>query len=312
MNKLLTIIVPLFNEEEVLESTINRLLNLEQSLFKIDIELIFIDDGSTDNSLKILEDNAIKDRRIKIVSLSRNFGHQSAITAGFEKAEGDFICVIDADLQDPPEEIPKMLDKLNEGYDLVYGKRKLRLGESKFKKNTAIFFYQFFNYLSYVDMPADTGDFRIFNKKVLTSFNTLGEKEKFIRGMFAWLGFKTHAHEYVREKRLKGITKYPLSKMINFALNGILSFSNKPLRIVTRLGFVILLITILLGSITAYLRIFMLVEIPYLTSILLIVAFFGSVQILILGIIGEYIAKIFEEVKNRPVYITNKEVNFDK
>ena len=143
MNKLLTIIVPLFNEEEVLESTINRILNLEESLIKIDIELIFIDDGSTDNSLKILEDNAIKDRRIKIVSLSRNFGHQSAITAGFEKAKGDFICVIDADLQDPPEEIPKMLDKLNEGFDLVYGKRKLRLGESKFKKILLFFSINF-------------------------------------------------------------------------------------------------------------------------------------------------------------------------
>mgnify|MGYP001363290598 CR=1 FL=1 len=306
---LLSIIVPLLNEESVINFTLTRLKSLKEKMPGYEIELIFIDDGSSDNSLNILEENAQIDPAIKIISFSRNFGHQAAISAGLRKAKGDYAAIIDADLQDPPEEIPSMVMKLNEGFDLVYGKRKYRQGESRFKRLSATLFYKIFSIFSYITMPEETGDFRVINRKVIDAFNALNEKEKFIRGMFAWLGYKSYAHEYVRERRHSGITKYPLTKMLNFALNGLISFSNKPLRMVTRLGFIILLFTIIISIIVAILRIFMIVDIPYLTSILLMLAFFGSIQILILGIVGEYIAKIFEQVKDRPEYIITKEIN---
>ncbi len=306
---LLSIIIPLLNEESVINVTLKRLKELEYRMPDYDIEYIFIDDGSSDNSLKILEENAQVDSSIKIVSFSRNFGHQCAISAGLKRAKGVHAAIIDADLQDPPEEIPNMVIKLSEGFDIVYGKRKFRKGESKFKLFSATLFYKIFSMFSSIPMPQETGDFRVINRNVIDSFNALNEKEKFIRGLFAWLGYKSFAHEYIREKRYSGITKYPLSKMISFAFNGLLSFSNKPLRVVTRFGFIILLLTIIISLIVAVLRLFMIVEIPYLTSILLMIAFFGSIQILILGIIGEYIARIFEQVKDRPEYIISKEIN---
>ena len=306
---LLSIVIPLLNEESVIPLTIKRLLDLKRKLPEYETELLFIDDGSSDNSLKILEESALFEPSLKIISFSRNFGHQAAISAGLKKAKGDFVAIIDADLQDPPEEIPNMLLKLNQGFDIVYGKRKLRQGESKFKLFTATLFYKIFSIFSNITMPEETGDFRVIKRNVVDAFNALNEREKFIRGIFAWLGYRSYAYEYVRESRHSGQTKYPFNKMLNFALNGLLSFSNKPLRIVTRLGFIILFFTIIFGSVTAILRIFMLVDIPYLTSILLMIAFFGSIQILILGIIGEYIAKIFEQVKERPEFVISKEVN---
>jgi polyisoprenyl-phosphate glycosyltransferase len=305
----LTIVVPLFNEETVILHTINRLLSLKEKMPEYATELIFIDDGSTDSSLEILEIEALKDPSIKIVSFSRNFGHQAAISAGIKKSQGDYVAIIDADMQDPPEEIPNMLLKSKEGFDIVYGKRKLRMGESKYKVLSASIFYKIFQAFSYIDMPEETGDFRIINRRVVEAFNALNEKEKFIRGIFAWLGYKSYAYEYVREKRHSGSTKYPFKKMLNFAINGLISFSNKPLKLVTRLGFVIFVFTLITGSITAVLRIFMLVEIPYLTSIMLLIAFFGSIQIFILGIIGEYVGKVFEQVKDRPDFIISKEIN---
>jgi len=308
--KTFSIVAPLFNEEELVEETTFRLLSLKEDLKEFELEILFVDDGSLDNSLNILKDLAKQFKEIKIISFSRNFGHQSAISAGLEVATGDYIAVIDADLQDPPEEIPKMYKKIKEGYDIVYGRRKKRLGESKFKKYSATLFYKFFNSLSYINIPIETGDFRILTRRVVDAFNQMPEKERFIRGMFAWLGYSVCAHDYVREGRKMGITKYPLFKMINFAISGIISFSNRPLRIVTRFGFTILFLTAIIGAVVAYLRIFMLVDIPYLTSILLVVAFFGGIQILILGIVGEYIAKIFEEVKNRPQYIISEKINF--
>ena len=306
---LLTIVVPLFNEESVIAETVSRLLILKEKITEYNCELIFVDDGSTDHSLKILEKEALENSCVKIISFSRNFGHQAAISAGLKKSKGDYVAIIDADLQDPPEEIPKMIEKLAEGYDIVYGKRKYRKGESKFKLLTASIFYRLFSIFSNISMPEETGDFRVINRKVVNAFNDLNEREKFIRGIFAWLGYNSYAYEYIREKRHSGTTKYPFNKMVNFALNGLVSFSNKPLRIVTRLGFIILFLTVIMGSITAVLRIFMLVDIPYLTSILLMIAFFGGIQILILGIIGEYIAKIYEQVKDRPEFVISKEIN---
>lgn len=309
-NELLSIIVPCYNEEEVIEVTYKRLTNVLKNL-KIKYEILFINDGSQDNTLNILLSLIKKDPSIKIISFSRNFGHQSAVAAGLNYCKGDFALIIDADLQDPPEIIPDMLKKLKEEKaNVVYGVRKKRQGETIFKKTTAWLFYKIINFLSDIPLPENTGDFRLIDRKVIDSFNNLPEKNKYIRGLISWIGFKQIPYYYVREPRYAGETKYPLSKMIQFATSALLYFTRKPLKLATQLGF----LSILMGLLLTFYVFFSLIVRPHATvsgwaSTMIIIIFFGGVQLLTIGVIGEYIGCIFDEVKNRPIYIIDKKYN---
>jgi len=302
----------MYFEEEVASECYTRLSNVALKN-NLNYELIFVNDGSTDNTLQILEDIAKKDRYVKVISFSRNFGHQIAVTAGIDKSKGDAVIIIDADLQDPPELIPEMIKLWEEGNDVVYGKRKKRDGESLFKLTTAKLFYRFLNKMSSVPIPMDTGDFRLIDRKVVEALKKMPEHNRFLRGMSSWIGFKQIPFEYERKERFAGETKYPLKKMIKFAQDGIFSFSSKPLKVVEHLGFDTILIAIIFF-------IYLLVKISLGSSInsigwittLTIACFIGGVQLVSIGIVGEYIARIYDESKCRPLYIVDKEINLDK
>lgn len=307
---LLSIVVPVFNEEEVLPEALNRLNSLREKMSSVvTVELIFIDDGSRDASLSILKESARADESIKVLSFSRNFGHQIAITAGMDRAEGDFVAVIDADLQDPPELIVDMYALATTGYDVVYGKRKSRAGESYFKKATASGFYRTMSYLCDVDIPRDTGDFRVVSRRVVEAFRGLRERHRFVRGMIPWIGFSAVPFEYERKERLAGETKYPLRKMLSFAANAIFSFSKKPLTLAIRVGVATIAIGLLMAIYLIYMKLFTNIPVPGSTSIQVLIVFFSGVQIAFMGVLGEYVARIFEESKARPLYFVSETVN---
>ena len=272
--------------------------------------MIFVNDGSKDKTLEILEEIANNDKNIKIISFSRNFGHQAAVTAGLKYVTGDAIVIMDADLQDPPELIPDMLTKWEEGYEVIYGKRKTREGESTFKLFTAKAFYDTLNKLSDVEIPKDTGDFRLVDKKVVDVINSLPEHNKFLRGLFSWVGFKQYAYEYERKERFAGKTKYPLKKMLKLAQDGILSFSTKPLKLVGALGLlsVIISVSILIYSLLSFAFNWNSLTAGW-TSIMCTITFLGGVILISLWMIGEYIARIYDETKQRPQYIVDKTLN---
>lgn len=230
--KKVSVVIPMYYEEEVANECYQRMKSVLTAIPNYEYEIVFINDGSKDKTLEILEEIAKEDKNVKVLSFSRNFGHQCAVTAGIKHVSGDAIVIIDADLQDPPELIPEMLKLWEQGYEVIYGKRKLREGESKFKLLTAKMFYQTLNALSDVDIPKDTGDFRLVDKKVVNVINELPEHNKFLRGLFSWVGFKQTPFEYERKERFAGETKYPLKKMLKLASDGIISFSTKPLKMV--------------------------------------------------------------------------------
>lgn len=307
---LLSVVVPVFNEEESICETVNRLLGLRAVMqSELDLEFLFIDDGSKDRTLALLKNISATNSCVKVVSFSRNFGHQIAITAGIDVAVGDYVAVIDADLQDPPELIADMYRLALTGYDVVYGKRRSRAGESFFKKSTAALFYRLLNFMCEIEIPSDTGDFRLMSRSVVDSFKQMPERHRFVRGMVAWLGFRTIQLEYDRAKRYAGETKYPLKKMIAFAANAILSFSKKPLTLATRLGFITTLIGLGLGTYMLYQKLFTNIPIPGFTALFLSIVVFSGVQIMLIGLVGEYIARIFEEIKGRPLYIIEHAFN---
>ena len=307
---LLSIVVPVFNEEESIAESVRRLLTLSDKLSpEIDVELVFVDDGSKDRSLQQLRSIAEQNASVKVISFSRNFGHQIAITAGIDLAMGDYVAVIDSDLQDPPELIEDMYRMALTGFDVVYGKRRSRAGDSVFKKATAAAFYRFLNYMCEIEIPSDTGDFRLMSRKVVESFKQLRERHRFVRGMVPWLGFRAVPLEYDRAERYAGETKYPLSKMLAFATNAILSFSSKPLTLAIRLGFLTIFAGISGGAYMLYLKLFTNIPVPGLTAILLSIVLLAGVQILLIGVVGEYIARIFEEVKGRPLYLIAETIN---
>jgi len=307
---LLSIVVPVYNEEESITEATNRLFALcENMISKTDIELIFVDDGSKDDSLLILKSLAKVNNQIKIISFSRNFGHQIAITAGIDIAKGDYVAVIDADMQDPPELINDMYDLALTGYDVVYGKRQSRAGESFFKKITAKLFYRILNYFCEIEIPSDTGDFRIMSRRVVDAFKQLRERHRFVRGMIPWLGFRSTPLEYDRAERFAGTTKYPLKKMISFATNAILSFSKKPLTIATRIGLITIIAGLSWGCYILYLKLFTDIPVAGMTAVLLTIVVFSGVQILLIGLVGEYIPRIFEEIKGRPLYLIAESIN---
>lgn len=311
MEKLISVVVPMYFEEEVAQECYNRLKSVMLQN-NINYEFVFVNDGSTDRTMEILSEISANDYRTKVVNFARNFGHQIAVTAGIAAAKGDAIVIIDADLQDPPEVIPELIAKWEEGYEVVYAKRKQRKGETWFKLLTAKYFYKFLNYMSDIDIPKDTGDFRIIDRKVADVFNQMTEQNRFIRGMMSWVGFRQTYVEYERDERFAGETKYPLKKMIKFASDGIIAFSTKPLRIVMSLGLLSVIISIIVLLYTITVKIIGNDTQTGWASIMVAITFFSGIQLLGLGIVGQYIARIYDESKNRPIYIVKETINIEK
>ena len=307
---LISVIIPCYNEELVVLETHKRLSEIMKQT-GMDYELIFINDGSHDQTFPLLYQLSQTDSSVKIINFSRNFGHQCAVTAGINNCNGDLAVIIDADLQDPPEVILDMLDiQQKENANVVYGVRKKRDGESKFKLLTAKYFYRILNKLSDVQFPVDTGDFRLIDRKIINEFNQLHEKNKYIRGLISWMGYKQVPCYYERKERFAGETKYPLKKMLKFAATGLLAFSKKPLKIAIWTG----LASVIIGLI--YALVILICKILYpssyvvgWTSIIFIIIFFGGIQLLTIGILGEYIGNLFDEAKDRPEYIINEKIN---
>ena len=311
--KKISVVIPMYYEEQVADECTKRVTTVLKSLKdQYDYEIIYVNDGSKDKTLEILEKQANKDKHIKVISFSRNFGHQSAVTAGLQYVTGDAIVIMDADLQDPPELIPDMLKEWENGYEVIYGKRKKRDGESAFKLLTAKAFYSTINKLSDIDIPKNTGDFRLVDRKVVDVVNALPEHNKFLRGLFSWVGFNQYAYEYERKERFAGETKYPLKKMLKLASDGIISFSTKPLKIVGGFGIfsVILSILILVYSILSYIFKWNNLTAGW-TSMMCTMTFLGGMILISLWMIGEYIARIYDEAKDRPQYIIKKTINID-
>lgn len=308
---LLSIITPVFNEVDNIKPLLDRLLPV---LKDYNYEVLFINDGSRDKTTEIIKHEADKNKQIKLLSFSRNFSHQAALSCGYQYAKGDCVVSLDADCQDPPEIIPQMIEKWQKGADIIYAKRERRDVDSAFKRVTAKWFYSFINFLSDVPIPQDVGDYRLLDRKVVNFLNNLPEHSKFLRGLVAWSGYATDYIYFQREKRNAGDTHYTFSKMLNFAMDGITSFSTKPLRLATYLGFSSATIGFL-GVLYALIgKVFRPPFFPHewvtgWTLLFIGIMFIGGVQLITIGIIGEYISKIFTEVQRRPPYIIEEKVN---
>jgi glycosyltransferase involved in cell wall biosynthesis len=306
-----SIVVPVFNEQAVLPVLLKRLDTLMAGLDGA-AETIFVDDGSSDTSSIILRAKAKDDPRYRFIGMSRNFGHQIAITAGMDVAQGDAVIVMDADLQDPPEVVGQMIEKWKEGYEVVYGRRLSREGESAFKQATASLFYKLLGRLSTVEIPRDAGDFRLIDRKVLEAFRAMPEQDRFVRGMFAWLGFRQTEVAFHRLPRLAGETKYPLFKMLRLAVNGVVGFSDAPLRLAIWGGF----------GVSAFAVLYALYVVAHWlagdtslvagwASTIIIVSFLSGINMIMTGIMGLYVGRIYAEVKRRPLYVVREKAGFD-
>jgi len=305
-----TILVPAHDEEAVLGECHRRLKEVMDSMGE-PYEMIFIDDGSRDRTAEILRGLAAADARVKVLSFSRNFGHQVAISAGMDHASGSAVIVIDADLQDPPGIIPLMIAKWKEGYDVIYGRRGHRRGESVFKRGTAFLFYRVLRSLTDVDIPSDVGDFRLIDRKVCDVMASIRERNRFVRGIISWVGFKQTAVEYERDKRFAGKTKYPLSKMVSFAFDAIISFSYRPLKLASFLGLFTSFGGFVYFAYVLYLKYFTDRTVQGWTSIIALNLIFNGIVLLILGIMGEYIGRIYDESKARPYYVVRDKTGFE-
>ncbi len=306
-----SVVVPMYNEEEVITESYKRLTETMEKTGE-PYELVFVNDGSRDKSAEIIRELSKTDASVRLVDFSRNFGHQSAVTAGMDFSTGDAVVLIDADLQDPPQVILQMIEKWKEGYDVVFGVRKARSGETAFKKATAKIYYRLLRSLSDVEIPVDTGDFRLMDRQVIIAMKSLSERNRFVRGLVSWVGFKQYALEYNREPRFAGETKYPLKKMIKFALDGIMSFSYKPLRITAAFGFLISLISFIYLVVIILEKLFFKTAIQGWASTTAVITFTQGIVLLMLGIIGGYIGRIYDEVKGRPNYIVRETLGFEK
>jgi polyisoprenyl-phosphate glycosyltransferase len=301
----ISIIVPIFNESACINELYKRICNVMDSS-KRSWELLFVDDGSTDGSTGLIRDIAKNDKHVRPVIFARNFGHQIAVTAGMDYCRGDAVVVIDADLQDPPEVILKLIDKWKEGYQVVYAVRKEREGETWFKKTTASFFYRMISRITDVKIPLDTGDFRLIDRKVVQVMNSMRERHRFLRGMSAWVGFRTIGVEYSRAARFSGSTKYSIKKMVKLALNAITSFSYFPLQLASYVGFISAGLSILAIPVVVIVRLFGNQAFLGQATTLIAVLFLGGVQLISLGILGEYIGRIYDEAKGRPLYVVSE------
>lgn len=301
----LSVIIPLMNEEENVYELYNRLTAVLLQL-GITYEIILVDDGSRDHTLQLIEKICSEDSRIKYISFSRNFGHQLALFAGVEKCSGHNIVLMDGDLQDPPETITALWNKKNEGYDTVYAKRNIRKGESWLKKATAALFYRILNKITSINIPVDTGDFRIISRKVADELIRMKDYSKFLRGQIAWLGFKETFISYDREKRKKGNTNFGYAQMLRFAFDGITGFSNFPLKFASISGIIVSLLSFVLIIYVLLAKLVWGQTISGWASIMVTVLFLGGIQLLSVGIIGEYISRINDAVRNRQLYIIEK------
>lgn len=304
LDKLISIIVPVLNEENNIPILYQR---LKKTLKNSNYEIIFVNDGSYDQSQEIIEKIIDANKNVKLINLSRNFGHQIAISCGIDYAQGDAAIIMDADLQDPPELIVKLIKKWQEGFDVVYAVRKTRNGENILKIISASIYYRLLRFLSGTKIPLDTGDFRLISKKVILVLRRTREYQRFMRGLISWVGFSQTGIEFSRDKRFSGKSKYPLFSMVKFALDGILSFSLIPLRLVSIMGIVTVAILVLLIFYSFY-RTITGQTVPGWASTTVIILFLGSIQLISIGIIGEYLGRVYEEVKRRPLYIIDSTI----
>ncbi len=300
-----SIVVPAHDEEAVIDELVARLGPVLDQLDG-DAEVILVDDGSRDRTHELMRGVAQRDPRFRVVRLSRNFGHQTAITAGVDFATGDAVVILDADLQDPPEVILQLAARWREGYDVVYAVRDIREGETPFKRLTATAFYRAFNRISEIKVPLDVGDFRLVDRSVLDVFARMRESNRFVRGMFSWIGLRQTGVLYKRDERFAGETNYPLRKMLRFAATGLVSFSSAPLRAALNLGFVVSLVAFGLGIWSLIVKATGFYNVPGWTSIVVVTTFIGGIQLIVLGVIGEYIGDIHTEVKQRPLYVVSE------
>ena len=307
---LLSVIVPCLDEEAVIRKTHRRLVAALEGTAELDFEIVYVDDGSGDATPDILREIQASSSHVRIVALSRNFGHQIAVTAGLREADGDIVVVIDADLQDPPEIVPKMVELWRSGVDVAYGVRSEREGETVFKRWTASAFYRLIDRLSSVSIPLDTGDFRLMDRKVVDAFLAMPERDRFVRGMVAWTGFRQEPVRYRRAARAAGETKYPLRKMLRFAADACFSFSLAPLRLAIWMGFFTTALA-LLGII--YVLVVRLMTDEWVSgwaTLLAFILFLGGVQLVLVGILGEYVGRTYVEVKRRPLYLVKERLGF--
>ncbi len=300
---LISVVVPLYNEEGNVAELMRRITAIMQRVCRTDAyEIVAVNDGSRDGTLLALRRARAFEPHLVVVDLSRNFGHQIAATAGLDTARGDAVVLMDGDLQDPPELIEAFLEKWRDGYDVVYATRKTRKGESFFKLQTAKLFYRTIRRLTNVSIPVDTGDFRLMSRRVVDALGQTREKHRFLRGLVSWVGFKQTGVQYERDARTSGETKYPFSKMLKFAIDGITSFSEIPLRLATYLGFVVSIVAFCYVAVVLVLKLLGLNE-PGYTSMMSVILFLGGVQLVTIGIAGEYLGRIYDQVKARPLYL---------
>lgn len=302
----LEFVIPIFNERECVDALVQRLVAFRTRMNSLDVTFTFVNDGSSDGTWERLLEHASTHSFLQLIDLSRNFGHQVAVTAGLDHADADFVAIMDGDLQDPPEVVEAMLAKAAEGYDVVYGQRTSRRGETWFKRATAFAFYRIAKRIFRVTLPEDTGDFRLITRKAHRSLRSMRERHRFLRGMVPWLGFRSAGVRYDRDLRHAGVTKYPLVKMIRFALDAIFSFSMAPLRVMSLMGLLTILLAALGAAYMLYLKLVAHRVVPGATAILVTMIFLGGVQISMLGLMGEYLGRIFEESKQRPLYFVNE------
>jgi glycosyltransferase involved in cell wall biosynthesis len=306
---LISVVAPVYNESANIEAFYSRVTIVMQNT-AYDYEIIFVNDGSKDDSMAIMTRLAYRDSKVKVIDLSRNFGKEIALSAGIDFAAGDAVIPIDVDLQDPPELIPQLIAKWQEGYDVVYATRTERAGETWLKKITAHLFYKTINKLTKIEIPADTGDFRLLGKQVVDAFKHLPERNRFNKGLFSWVGFRQTGVEYQRDSRYAGKSKYNYSKMWNYALDGITSFSQVPLQLATYFGFIVALIAFIYAIYIIVRTLFFAHEVPGYPSLITIMLFLGGVQLMTIGILGEYIGRIYSEVKERPLYLIKAKYGF--
>lgn len=306
--RLLSVVAPVYNEEATIEEFYARVCTALQGL---QFELVLVDDGSTDASGIVLGKLASNDPRARVVQLSRNFGHQTALTAGLDHARGDAVVMLDADLQDPPELIPRMLDHWRAGCDVIYAVREQRQGESHFKLATARWFYSLFDRLTQVKLEHNSGDFRMLDRRALDALLSMRERNRFLRGMTVWVGYRQAAVPYTRDPRYAGETKYTLPKMLTFSLDAISSFSHRPLQLATLLGFLISTLAFIAIPVVVVLRILG-SYLPGFSSLTIAVLLLGGIQLIAIGLIGEYVGRIYDEVKGRPLYLVRSRVNISE